>query len=177
MDSVLKNNKTPFVLWITGLSGSGKTTMGTAVHQRLKKEYNNLVLLDGDGVRKILGDDLGHTPKDRYKNALRISEMCIFLHQQGINVICCTMSLYKDIHERNRKHIQNYLEVYIEVPLEELIKRDQKQLYSRALKGEIQHVVGIDMLFDVPENCDLVIDNSQKNNLPIKINQIINLIK
>lgn len=164
------------LIWITGLSGSGKTTLGKELYTRLKAKYANYVFLDGDSFRAILGDDLKHTPNDRFANAMRIHRMCLFLISQEINVVCATMSLYKEIHELNRNTIKDYFEVFIECSIEELIKRDQKGLYTEALRGDRNDVVGINLPFDKPEYCDLMIQNSEKNNLQLKVEKILNLV-
>lgn len=164
------------LIWITGLSGSGKTTIGKEVYALLKKKYANTVFLDGDLFREILGNDLGHNPTDRFENAKRIHRMCRFLITQDIHVVCATMSLYKEIHDLNRKEIPSYYEIFIECTLDELIARDQKGLYSAALSGARDDVVGVNMAYDRPLDCDLVIDNTLKNNLSHKVEQILNLI-
>jgi len=164
------------LIWITGLSGSGKTTIGKEVYRKLKLKNINTVFLDGDSFREILGNDLGHSPKDRLENAKRIHRMCKFLVEQDINVVCATMSLYKEIHELNRKEIKNYFEVFIECGMDELIKRDQKGLYSKALKGEIKNVVGVDLPYDRPKDADLIIDNSKQENFSKNIVKILNLV-
>jgi len=164
------------LIWITGLSGSGKSTIGKALYSKLKVDMPNLVFLDGDDFREILGNDLGHSPNDRLNNAKRISKMCKFLNSQKINVICSTMSLYKEIHEMNRKNIQEYYEIFIECSIDELIKRDQKGIYSKALRGEIKNVVGIDLSYDRPDDCHLSIENEKQSDLDKKVEQIIKLI-
>lgn len=164
------------LIWITGLSGSGKTTIGKQVYTALKKRYTHTVFLDGDLFREILGNDLGHNPSDRFENAKRIHRMCRFLIAQEIHVVCATMSLYKEIHDLNRQEIQDYYEVFIECTLDELIERDQKGLYSAALKGLRDDVVGVNLAYDQPLDCDLIIDNTLKNNLDEKVEQILKLI-
>lgn len=164
------------LLWITGLSGSGKTTIGKEVYKRLKQKNQNIVFLDGDSFREILGNDLGHTPKDRLENAKRISRMCQFLISQEINVVCATMSLYKEVHELNRLEIEDYIEVFIKCDIDELIRRDQKGLYSKAVKGEVENVVGINLPYDKPSICELIIDNSLQDNLEEKVQEILKLI-
>ncbi len=148
------------LIWITGLSGAGKTTIGSEVYEIIKKKYLNIVFMDGDIIREILGNDLGHDIEDRKKNAIRISKMCEFLTNQNINVVCSTMSLFKEIHDLNRRNIKKYYEIFIDVSIEELIKRDSKGLYSKALKGEINNVMGVDLPYDKPENPFMIIDNS-----------------
>ena len=164
------------LIWITGLSGSGKTTIGKKIYHSLSRIYINTIFLDGDSFREILGNDLGHHPKDRLENAKRISRMCRFLIKQNINVVCATMSLYREVQDWNRKEIKNYYEIFIECSMDELIRRDQKELYSQALKGKIKNVVGIDLPYDKPKQCDLVIDNSNENELENNVQKILNLI-
>jgi adenylylsulfate kinase-like enzyme len=164
------------VIWITGLSGSGKTTIGREVYSKLTDIYPNTVLLDGDSFREVIGNDLGYSPKDRLENAKRLSRMCVFLVSQNINVVCCTVSLYKEIHIFNRKEIMNYIEVFIDCEINELIKRDQKNLYSRAINGELDNVVGVNLPFDPPGLCELVIDNNEKVNVDEKAQHILDLV-
>jgi len=164
------------LIWITGLAGSGKTTIGNEVFKKMKEKYINTVFLDGDSFREILGNDLGHNQTDRLNNALRISRMCKFLINQNINVICATISLFKEIHQFNRTNFRNYFEVFIEVDKDELLKRDQKGIYSKALKGEIENVVGVDLPFDKPDNADLTINNTKADKLVQKAEQILKLI-
>lgn len=164
------------LIWITGLSGSGKTTIGKEVYRELKAREINSVMLDGDIFREILGNDLGHTPDDRFENAKRIHKMCKFLVAQDINVVCATMSLYKDIHEMNRSAIEDYFEIFIDCSMDELVRRDQKGLYSASIQGRRHDVVGVDLSYDHPYNCDLVIDNSECNDLQIKARKILSLI-
>jgi len=99
-----------------------------------------------------------------------------FRKQEDINVICATMSLYKEVHELNRKEIKNYFEIFVECDTKELIRRNQKGLYSQAVKGERNDVVGVNLPYDKPQNCELVIDNSKKIDLNIKAKEILNLI-
>ncbi len=164
------------LIWITGLSGSGKTTIGQELYKKIKQKNTNTVFLDGDSFREILGNDLGHTSNDRLENAKRISRMCVFLILQDINVVCATMSLYKEVHQLNRNKIKNYFEIFIECKIEELIKRDQKGLYSAAINNKIQNIVGIDLPYDKPTNCELIINNNKKNNLEKKVQAILNII-
>ncbi len=164
------------LVWLTGLAGSGKTTIGREVYKNLKNGDDNVVFLDGDGIREIFGNDLGHDPEDRLKNAWRIAKLCRFLVEQGLVVVCSTMSLYKEIHEYNRELDGRYFEVYIHAPLEELVRRDQKGLYSRALKGEINHVVGVDLPFDKPAQNHIEIDNTELNRLEDKAEKILAMI-
>lgn len=147
------------VLWLTGLSGAGKTTIGRLVYLELKSRYSNIVFLDGDELREVFGHDHGHTLDDRRKAALRNARLCAMLAAQGIHVVCATISMFDECRALNRQKIKNYLEVYIEVPMEVLKKRDQKELYSRAEAGDVKNVIGIDLVPEFPKSPELVIRN------------------
>ena len=147
------------VIWITGLSGAGKTTVSRLVRDKLAERGGPAVLLDGDILREIFGNDLGHHREDRLKSANRNARLCKALADQGVTVVIATISLFHEIHDWNRGNIENYIEVYIKVPLEELKARDPQGLYARAEKGEQQNVYGIDLQAEEPQEPDLVIEN------------------
>tara|TARA_B110000483_G_C17917797_1_gene435601 strand:+ start:207 stop:719 length:513 start_codon:yes stop_codon:yes gene_type:complete len=148
------------VIWIIGLSGSGKSTLANEIVLRANKEKNKTILLDGDLIREIFGHDLGYSKKDRFKNAQRICQLGKFLNDQGFNVVTAILSLFPENREWNRSNIKNYYEVFIDAPLEDLIKRDSKGLYEKFSKGEISEVAGMDIEFLKPERADLVIKNT-----------------
>ena len=148
------------VVWIIGLSGAGKSILANEIFLRAKKEENKTILLDGDLIREIFGHDLGYSIKDRFKNAQRICQLGKFLDDQGFNVVTAILSLFPENREWNRNNIKNYYEVFIDVPLEDLIKRDPKGLYEKFNKGEISDVAGMDIQFTKPERVDLVIKNT-----------------
>ena len=147
------------VIWLIGLAGAGKTVIGREVFARLRERKSNVVFLDGDDVREIMGGDLGHTVDDRRTNAWRVCRLCEYLDRQDIDVVCAILSIFHDTQRWNRKMLSQYFEVYIDVPMEDLIARDQKGLYSKALAGEITDVVGIDIPFETPPEYDLVVNN------------------
>ena len=150
----------PFVLWITGLSGAGKSTVASEVYKQLKLKQNDLVYLDGDLFRKIMGDDLGHDHAARLANAYRMSRFCSYLSKQSVSVVCATMSLFPEIWTWNRANIPGYFEVYLKVDRETLAGRDPQGLYQRASRGEEFNMVGVDLPFTEPNNPDLVLDNN-----------------
>lgn len=156
------------VLWLIGMSGSGKTTVAEYMYKKLKKRCKNLVLIDGDVLRQIMGNDLGHTVEDRSKNAHRITRLCKFLDSQGINVICAVLSIFHESHEWNRANIKDYFEVFIDTPFNTLVKRDPKGYYKKALKGELKHFVGVDIPFPKPLKPDLVLNNNGTKTLLYK---------
>lgn len=147
------------VYWITGLSGAGKTTIGSRLFARLKQDKSNVVFLDGNALREIFGNDLGHTIEDRRISAMRNARLCATLTAQDIDVVCATISMFHDCRNWNREHIQNYREIYLKVPMDILIQRDQFQLYSKTLNGEAGNVWGLDIDAEEPESPDLIIDN------------------
>lgn len=150
------------VIWITGLSGAGKSVIGRRVCALMKEAGLCTVFVDGDLFREVMGQDLGHDLADRRVNALRISRFCRFLSAQGVHVVCATMSLFAECRAWNRLHIPGYYEVYVRVPLETLVARDPHGLYRRALTGQITHIVGIDLPFEEPEQPDLILDNERE---------------
>ena len=145
--------------WITGYSGAGKTTVGTELLMLLKKREISCVLLDGDKMRKVFGNDLGYTREDRLKSAMRFSRLCEFLTSSGIDVVCCTISMFNEVRKWNRANIHEYVEVYLKVPDEILHQRDQKGLYSSVALGMSENVVGQDLKLEEPESPDIVIIN------------------
>ena len=165
------------LIWITGLAGAGKTTIATALYERLKSEHKNLVLLDGDCFREVMGQDVGYDLNSRKIMAKRMSRLCKYLTDQDMHVICATISMHKEVHDFNRKAIKDYYEILVDVSIENLIKWDKKQLYSRSLKNEIYDVVGMDIPFDKPEHPNLIIDNNAHDNLDSKVQKILDIIK
>lgn len=149
------------VIWITGLSGAGKSVIAGEVVRQWRRRSPAVVLLDGDAFREVLGDNLGHDPKDRLKNATRISRCARWLSDQELNVVCATMSLFPEIHEWNRQSLPKYLEVYVKVDWEILKKRDPHGLYTSAVKKKNPQVVGIDLPFQEPSHPDLILKNNE----------------
>ena len=142
------------VVWVIGLAGAGKTTVAREVVSRLRQR-GPAVLIDGDDVRAIMGNDLGHTLEDRLQNAWRICRLCRHLDQQGISVVCAILSLFPETQDWNRDHFERYYEVFLDVPMEVLERRDQKGLYSGVKAGRVTQVAGVDLAFTPPPRADL----------------------
>lgn len=165
-----------FLLWITGLAGSGKTTIAKKVFYKLRTKFPAIVFLDGDDFRAIMQDELGFDLKDRKRNAWRIARLCGFLTSQGVSVVCSTVSLYKEIHSYNRKINNKYYEVYIDADMQELLKRDKKGLYSGVIQGRTKNVTGVDLPFDKPSSA-IVFKNNRPTEINLNVKKILNLIK
>lgn len=147
------------VVWIIGLSGTGKSTLANHVVNRLRESGKSVVLLDGDVIRSLFGNDVDHTMDGRRRNAERLSRLSKFLSNQGVIVIAAVLSIFPEWRQWNRENIDSYSEVYMRATMQTLLKRDIKNLYARAIKGEISNVVGVDLPFPEPINPELVIDN------------------
>jgi cytidine diphosphoramidate kinase len=145
------------VTWIIGLSGSGKTTLGKELWQIWRSDSPKVVFLDGDLLRDVWGDDLGHDVKARYKNARRISHLCRLLDQQEVNVVACVLSMFPEWQAWNRREFSSYYEIFLDLPLRMLEERDPKGIYKKFREGEVTDVVGLDIKFPKPQNPDLVV--------------------
>ena len=153
------------VYWLTGLAGAGKTSVGKLLYDDFKKLNNTVVFLDGDELRSVFGKNSNHTVDDRKKLAFQYAGLCRMLARQDIDVICATISMFHAVHAWNRKNIINYVEIYLKVPMEVLIARDQKQLYSRARKGQVENVMGVDIDFEEPVAPDIRLVNDGNTSL------------
>lgn len=148
------------VIWLVGMSGSGKTTIGSSLYKKIKNKHNDIILLDGDILREVWGDELGYSIEERNLNAHRISHLCKMLDDQNIHVIACVLSIFHEWQDWNRKNFQEYFEIFVNTPIELIKERDHKGIYSKAKKDEINNVVGQDIPFPEPKKPDFVIDNS-----------------
>ena len=164
------------VIWVIGLSGSGKTTFANELHKSLNNE-KNFIKIDGDVIRDLFQNDLGYEYQDRRKNANRIVKLSQFLANNGINVICSILSISQEDRIWNRENIPNYFEIFIDVKMDVLKERDSKKLYENYDKGLIKDVVGCDISFDEPISCDYRIENnSDLKNLFSHISKLKSII-
>ncbi|WP_309473194.1 adenylyl-sulfate kinase [Helicobacter canis] len=163
------------VVWLTGLAGSGKSTLAKELYIKLQSQALNVVYLDGDELRDVLGA-YSYDKQGRISVAKKRADLARLLSRQGIITIVSTISMFDEIYTYNREHFPNYLEVYVSCDYDELIRRDQKQLYSKALKGELPNVVGVDIDYDEPK-AHLRIDNTTLGGIDEKVKQILEKIQ
>lgn len=155
------------VIWIIGLSGAGKSAIGQEVYRQWRMLAPCTVLLDGDHLRQVFAHDdikTDYSIANRRVNGERAVGLCKLLDDQQINVVCCLLSIFEEHRRWNRDNLKNYFEVFVDVPMTDLVDRDNKQLYKPALAGQTKNVVGVDIPFDSPANPDLVIRNNYKIN-------------
>jgi adenylylsulfate kinase-like enzyme len=144
------------VVWLIGLSGAGKTTVGRELAALLEAQGRPVVFLDGDRLRDVWHDNLGHTIEARRTNHQRISSLSALLGEtHGIDVVAAVLSIFPDLRAWNRANIEGYFEVFLDLPLAEAMKRDTKGLYAKARAGEMRDVVGVDIPFPPPERPDM----------------------
>ncbi|MFT5678792.1 adenylyl-sulfate kinase [Patiriisocius sp. Uisw_047] len=160
--SQLKGHK-GLVLWFTGLSGSGKSTIANALEKQLVAQKIHTYTLDGDNVRKGLNNNLAFSPEDRVENIRRIAEVSKLMLDAGLLVLSAFVSPYSKDREGVRSAVgaENFIEIYINTPLSVCEKRDVKGLYAKARKGEIKDFTGISAPYEAPINPDIEIKTEE----------------
>lgn len=149
------------VLWFTGLSGSGKSTIANALEDNLNSKNFSTYILDGDNIRMGLNKDLGFSPDDRKENIRRISEVAKLFADSGKIVITAFISPYTKDRDDARKLIgDDFVEIFVNTPLNECIKRDPKGLYKKAINGEIKGFTGVDAPYEKPKNPEIELRNN-----------------
>ena len=158
-------NQKPFVIWLTGLSGSGKSTIAVSLEKKLHEKGFKSFLLDGDNIRTGLNKDLGFSESDRKENIRRIGEVCKLMHDAGLIVIASFISPFKSERDfvRSLLPANNYVEVFVNASLESCEARDIKGLYKKARKGLISEFTGIDSPYEVPLHPDLTLNTDKES--------------
>ena len=167
-----------FLLWFTGLSGSGKSTIANVVEQELYNLGVNTYTLDGDNIRKGINNDLSFSPEDRTENIRRIAEISNLMIDAGLVTLAAFVSPYKKDRENIKSIVKdvNFVEVYINTSVEECERRDVKGLYKKARAGEIKNMTGISAPYEAPENPDIEIE-TEKVSVETAVEQILDYIR
>ncbi|PLV34284.1 putative adenylyl-sulfate kinase [Bacillus subtilis subsp. subtilis] len=173
-----KNKHKSSILWLTGLSGSGKSTIANAAARELFEQGYQVIVLDGDNIRHGLNKDLGFSDEDRKENIRRIGEVAKLFVQQGTIVITAFISPFREDRQQVRELVEagEFNEVYIKCGLDICEQRDPKGLYKKARNGEIPFFTGIDSPYEEPEAPELVLDSGQHDREACK-NQLIEFVK
>lgn len=165
------------MIWFTGLSGSGKSTIAIALERELQKRGLLCRILDGDNIRSGINNNLGFSAEDRIKNIRRIAEIGKLFVDTGIITIAAFISPNNDIREMAANIIgkEDFMEIYVSTPIEECERRDVKGLYAKARKGEIKNFTGISAPFEAPQHPALSLDTS-KLSVEESVNKLLELI-
>jgi adenylylsulfate kinase-like enzyme len=160
------------VVWFTGMSGAGKTTLCDAIYKIIKPAVKELVLLDGDIIRECFGNDIGYCEEDRFIQISRIQRFACMLSRQDLVVLVAALYAHPDLLSWNREKIPGYFEVYLKAGLDSLKIRNTKGLYS----GSIPDVVGMDIPWHEPQSPDLILEMDQLENPEILAGRVISSI-
>ena len=162
-----------FTVWFTGLPSSGKTTLSSLLRDQLEELGLPVQVLDGDEMRQRLTKGLGFTKEDRYENISRIAYVAKLLTRVGGVAIAAAISPYREMRDRARAEIGNFVEVHVSCPLAVCMQRDVKGLYTRAMKGEITNFTGISDPYEPPTNPEIVV-HTEKESIEESLNKILN---
>jgi len=168
-----------FVIWLTGLSASGKTTIALQLATKLREHDFKVELLDGDAIRKELSADLGFSRQDRREQIRRVVYLCKLLSKNGITCIVSVISPYRDLRNLAREEIRKvspFIEVFVKCSLESCIKRDPKGLYKKALSGEINNFTGLQDPYEEPLSPDVMV-NTDSETVEECVDKIISAVK
>ncbi|KAA9013586.1 adenylyl-sulfate kinase [Niallia endozanthoxylica] len=167
-----------YILWFTGLSGSGKSTIANLVEKKLHEMGISTYILDGDNLREGINQDLGFSSEDRKENLRRIGEIAKLFVDGGIVTLATFISPYASDREKVRKKVRQgeFIEIYVKCSLEECENRDPKGLYKKARQGEISNFTGVSAPYEEPENPEIIIETNQKS-VGECVQQIINYLK
>src|SRR3954468_7449175 len=152
-----------FTLWFTGLSGAGKSTLSQAVADELRVRGHHVERLDGDEIRQRLSHGLGFSKADRDENIRRIGFVARLLSRNGAVAIAAAISPYREIRDEVRRdHEAPFVEVFVDCPLDTLVKRDPKGLYAKALRGEIPHFTGVSDPYEPPQSPEITVHTDRE---------------
>lgn len=169
-------------VWLTGLSGAGKTTIAKALEKELRARRNKVEVLDGDVMREKIGKELGFSKGDRDENILRIGFVAHLLTRNGVLVVVAAISPYRDVRTEVRQLIEgdgrpgHFFEVYVDCPLEVCERRDPKGLYKKARMGEIINLTGLSDPYEHPLHPDLVLHTAEED-VHVSVSKIIGALE
>lgn len=168
----------PCILWFTGLSGSGKSTIANALEQKLFELGHHTYLLDGDNVRHGLNKDLGFTDADRVENIRRIGEVAKLFVDAGLIVMTAFISPFKSDREMVRQLVEGgeFIEIFVDTPLEVCEGRDPKGLYKKARAGQIKNFTGLDSPYEEPFSPELTL-KTERNDVPTSVIKILTYLQ
>lgn len=146
-----------FTVWLTGLSGAGKSTIAEALAFELQRREQSTEIVDGDVIRTTLSKGLGFSREDRNTNIARIALVCQLLSKHGVAAISAAISPYAEARDAARRQIDNFVEVYVQCPLDVVKARDTKGLYAKAERGEIAHFTGVSDPYEPPANPEIIV--------------------
>jgi len=158
-----QNQNEGFTLWMTGLSGAGKTTIAVALERELRARGVRVERLDGDTVREGLTRDLGFSKADRDKNIERVTFVAKLLSRNGVGVLASFISPYREARQKVREESTNFIEVFVNAPLQVCADRDVKGMYAKAFAGEIKEFTGVSDPYEEPQNAEIVIHTDQES--------------
>ena len=165
-----------YVIWLTGISGAGKTTVGLRLKDELEKKYGHIEFIDGDSVREFFENDLGYTRKERILNVKRIAYAAMLVANNGTHVVVANIAPYYEVRDFIRMRIFKYIQIYLEISAEEAMKRDVKGLYKRYKDGNLKSLIGVDDDYDIPRKPDLVI-NTASEDVDVTLGRVTNFLK
>lgn len=178
VDDMYKKHSTQkgFTLWFTGFSSSGKSTIADAVYKILKERGVKTERLDGDVVRENLTRDLGFSKEDRDENIRRVGFVARLLASHGVGVVASFISPYRAQREELRENIPNFIEVFVDAPIEVCAKRDVKGLYKKAHAGEIKNFTGVDDPYEEPQNPEIHL-RTDKETVAECVQKVVNYLE
>ena len=162
-DETIVTSDKGFTLWFTGLSGAGKSTLANAVSARLRARGRRVEILDGDEVRMNLSKGLGFSKEDRDTNIRRIGYVAHLLSRNGVVAITAAISPYASVRDEVRRAHERFFEVFVKCSLDELVRRDVKGLYEKALRGEIKNFTGVSDPYEPPPSAEITVRTDRES--------------
>jgi cytidine diphosphoramidate kinase len=175
MKKILVNKLQPTCFWITGLSATGKTTLSEMLVKYLRENGRKVIHLDGDHLRNILSMQ-SYTREERLSLGMIYSKLCRHLVEQEVDVVIGVIGLFKELHLWNRENIKEYVEIFIDTPMEELIRRDPKGIYKKYHNNELNNIAGLDLKVDFPMKSDIVLRWEKNKNASNMFDELLTKI-